>query len=70
MEESAVPAPSIPDVKLTVPVEEAPSEGWFLGEKAAPRDYELVGGMMTMEVDAADGDRVAPRVREKARRHR
>ena len=72
MEESAVPAPPVPDVRaLPVLVGEAPSAGWFMGEKVVLRDYDLVAGQMTLEVDAAGGDRdAAPRVRERARRHR
>jgi hypothetical protein len=70
MEESAVPAPPVPDVRvLPVLLEEAPPVGWVEG-KASVGDYEAVAGMMTLEVVTADSDRDAPRVREKARRQR
>jgi hypothetical protein len=67
MEESAVPAPSIPDVRARpAVVEEAPTAGWLNGE-ASFENYELVAGQMTLEPDTAVVGRVAPRVREKAR---
>jgi hypothetical protein len=71
MEESAVPAPRVPDVRaLPVLVEEAPGAGWSMGGKSAPQHYALVSGQMTMEVDTPESDRVVPHVREKARRRK
>lgn len=72
MEESAVPAPSVPDVRaMPVFVKEEPTDDWVLGVKAAPQDYELEAGEMMLKVDTVESDRdAAPRVREKARRHR
>ena len=71
MEESAVPAPSVPDVRaLPAPAEEVQTDNWITGKKAVPRDYNPVAGLMTLEVETIDRDRDAPRVRETARRHR
>jgi hypothetical protein len=54
MQESAVPAPPVPDVRaLPVLVEDAPQAGWFKG-KRAPGDYYPVAGQLTLEADAAD----------------
>src|SRR5215203_2536164 len=60
MEESAVPAPPVPDVSaLPVLVEEAPAAGWIKGE-AAVDYYELyVAGRMMPLRDTADNDRAA-----------
>jgi hypothetical protein len=67
MEASAVPAPPVPDMRaLPVLVEKEPTDVWVKGEAS----LALVAGQMTLEADTAGGDRVAPRVREKARRHR
>ena len=71
MEESAVPAPPVPDVRaLPVLIKEEPTDEWVLGRKSAPESFEAVAGQMTLEVDTPDSDRDAPRVREKVRRRR
>jgi hypothetical protein len=70
MEESAVPAPPVPDVRALPVVKEEPVAIWVLGRKAAPEHYDAVAGQMTLEVDTADSDRDAPRVRATARRGR
>ena len=55
MEASAVPAPPVPEVKSEpAPAEEEPATSWVLGRKAAPRDFTLVAGEMTLEADAPD----------------
>ena len=70
MEESAVPAPSVPEVRaLPVLIEEAPPVGWVKG-RATVGDYEAEAGMMSLDVVTPDSARDAPRVREKARRQR
>ncbi|MET0647429.1 MAG: hypothetical protein ABW208_12495 [Pyrinomonadaceae bacterium] len=70
MEESAVPAPRLPVVRSLPVLVEAPSAGEWIEGRATVENYTLEAGMMRLEVDTDEGDRPAPRVREKARRRR
>jgi hypothetical protein len=67
MEESAVPAPSIPVTCALPPaVEEPPAAGWLNGEMSF-EGYKPVVGKLLVEIDPAESDQ-ALRVSKKARR--
>lgn len=70
MEESAVPAPPIPDIDAPPPVIAEPSAaGWLQGDMLDESD-EVIIGRMTVDVDTAAADRGAPGVRDKARQRK
>ena len=49
MQESAVPAPPMPDVHSSPAlIEEPPTAGWRMGRKAAVEKYEVVAGEMSV----------------------
>lgn len=69
MEESAVPAPRVSDVRaLPVLVEEAPSAGWVKGE--AELESSQIMGVMVREVDVVEMEKRTERPRGRARRER
>lgn len=68
MEESAVPAPTIPNIDAPpAVVDEPPEAGWLQGDMLDESDKQILGKMY-IDVDTAD--RMTPRVKPKARPRR
>ncbi|HEX7315272.1 MAG TPA: hypothetical protein VF297_15200 [Pyrinomonadaceae bacterium] len=70
MEESAVPAPLVPDVTVPpAPLEEVPAVGWLQGDISA-EGVKMIVGRMTLNVDKFAAGRDVPGTREQGRRRK